>query len=378
MWTFPHYHPGHDPDWSNLTAAYPWLADMAGVPQDPEWHGEGAVLTHTKMVVAALLEQADYQALDEEAQHILFAAALMHDIEKRSTTTRETINGKTRITSPRHAKKGEYSARRILYTDIPTPFTVRESIAKLVRWHGLPLWAIDKTHPAHRVIAASLQVNTHWLTLLARADIRGRICQDADTLLTRIDLFAELCCENDCYGQPRPFASALARYHYLNHPDSYPDYMPYDDLKNDVYILSALPGSGKDTHIRMHYRDLPILSLDDIRRAAGIDPTDKKGNGRVIQQAKEQARSYLRVGQPFIFNATNISRDIRYKWTGLFADYHARIHLHYLEVPYTQLLQQNRNREHPVPETVISHLLDKLDIPDYSEAHELAYLVTGN
>jgi len=43
-----------------------------------------------------------------------------------------------------------------------------------------------------------------------------------------------------------------------------------------MYILSALPGSGKDAHIRMHYRNLPILSLDDIRRAAGIDPTDKK------------------------------------------------------------------------------------------------------
>ncbi|WP_298642818.1 AAA family ATPase [uncultured Cardiobacterium sp.] len=378
MWTFPHYHPGHDPDWPALTAAYPWLADMAGVPQDLEWHGEGDVLTHTKMVAAALLEQADYQALDEEARHILFAAALMHDIEKRSTTTRETIGGKTRITSPRHAKKGEYSARRLLYTDIPAPFAVREQIAKLARWHGLPLWAIDKTHPAHRVISAGLQVNTHWLTLLARADIRGRICPDADSLLTRIDLFAELCRENDGYGQPRPFATNLARYHYLNHPDSYPDYEPYDDLKNDVYILSALPGSGKDTHIRTHHRDLSVLSLDDIRRKAGIDPTDKKGNGRVIQQAKEQARAYLRAGEPFVFNATNIGRDIREKWTGLFAAYHARLHLHYLEVPYTQLLQQNRNRARPVPEAVISRLLDKLDIPDYSEAHNVQYLVGGN
>ena len=79
-----------------------------------------------------------------------------------------------------------------------------------MRWHGLPLWAIDKTHPAHRVISAGLQVNTHWLTLLARADIRGRICPDADSLLTRIDLFAELCRENDSYGQPRPFATNLA------------------------------------------------------------------------------------------------------------------------------------------------------------------------
>ena len=192
MWTFPHYHPRVTP-LIGRTSPLPtrgWQT-WPVCRKTPEWHGEGDVLTHTKMVVAALLEQADYQALDEEAQHILFAAALMHDIEKRSTTTRETINGKTRITSPRHAKKGEYSARRILYTDIPTPFTVRESITKLVRWHGLPLWAIDKTHPAHRVIATSLQVNTHWLTLLARADIHGRICQDADTLLTRIDLFAD-------------------------------------------------------------------------------------------------------------------------------------------------------------------------------------------
>ena len=145
-----------------------------------------------------------------------------------------------------------------------------------------------------------------------------------------------------------------------------------------MYILSALPGSGKDTHIRTHHRDLPVLTLDDIRRKAGIDPTDKKGNGRVIQQAKEQARAYLRAGEPFVFNATNIGRDIREKWTGLFAAYHARLHLHYLEVPYTQLLQQNRNRAHPVPEAVISHLLDKLDIPDYSEAHNVQYLVGGN
>ncbi|WP_298641475.1 hypothetical protein [uncultured Cardiobacterium sp.] len=37
-----------------------------------------------------------------------------------------------------------------------------------------------------------------------------------------------------------------------------------------------------------------------------------------------------------MFNTTNIGRDIREKWTDLFA----HLHLHYLEVPYTQLLQQ--------------------------------------
>ena len=54
MWTFPHFTPNHDPDWHALTARFNWLADMSTVPQDPEWHGEGDVLTHTKMVAAEL------------------------------------------------------------------------------------------------------------------------------------------------------------------------------------------------------------------------------------------------------------------------------------------------------------------------------------
>lgn len=57
---------------------------------------------------------------------------------------------------------------------------------------------------------------------------------------------------------------------------------------------------------------------------------------------------------------------------------HVRIHLHYLEMPYVQLLQQDRNREHPVPEAVISLLSGKLDVSDYSEAHDVQYLSSGH
>ena len=376
MWKFPQYTPGSAPDWDALINRFAWLADMAGVPQDPEWHGEGDVLTHTQMVAAALTALPEYQALDAQAQHILFAAALLHDVEKRSTTTTEEQDGKTRIVSPRHAKKGEYTARQILYRDLAAPFAVREAVAKLVRWHGLPLWAIEKEQPAHAAIATSLQVNTAWLAMLAKADVLGRICADQEALLTQIALFQALCEENRCWGAPFTFASNHARYHYLNHPDSTPDYLPYDDFSCDVYMLSALPGSGKDTYIARHLADLPVLSLDDIRRANRIEPTNKKGNGRVIQLGKEQARVYLRAGESFVFNATNLTRDLRSKWTALFADYRARIHLIYLEVPWPQLLQQNKQREHSVPEDVIRHLLGKLEMPGYDEAHEVAYVIT--
>ena len=294
MWQFPHFTPNHAPDWDALTARFDWLADMAAVPQDAEWHGEGDVLTHTKMVAAELFRLPEYQELDEQAQHILFAAALLHDVEKRSTTVTEERDGKTRIISPRHAKKGEHTARQILYCDLAAPFAVREAVAKLVRWHGLPLWAIEKPKPEHAVIAASLHTDTRLLAILAKADALGRICPDTAELLERIALFQALCEENHCWGAPYPFADKHTRYHYLNHPDSTPDYHPYDDFACTIYMMSALPGSGKDTHIAQRFPKLPVLSLDDIRRAHRIDPADKKAAGRVIQLAKEQARQYLR------------------------------------------------------------------------------------
>ncbi|MCZ5895912.1 poly(A) polymerase, partial [Escherichia coli] len=78
-----------------------------------------------------------------QQQEVLWAAALLHDVEKRSTTVQE--NG--RIQSPGHARRGELTARQILWRDIPTPFVLREQIVALVRLHGLPLWLLERPEP---------------------------------------------------------------------------------------------------------------------------------------------------------------------------------------------------------------------------------------
>ena len=101
----------------------------------------------------------------------------------------------------------------------------------------------------------------------------------------------------------------------------------------------------------------------------------KRKRGTVIQLAREQARVYLRGKRDFVFNATNITREMRGKWTALFADYHARIRLIYLEVPYQQWLRQNRERTHAVPEKALHELLGKLELPGYGEAHEVRFVV---
>ncbi|GAB5555283.1 MAG: AAA family ATPase [Saprospiraceae bacterium] len=374
MWKFPKYEIDQPLDWENLSQSYAWIMDMQGVPQDPIWHAEGDVYIHTQMVVAALIELPEFQNLSAQDKHILITASLLHDVEKRSTTVEEDLDGKVRIVSPRHAKKGEFTARVILYKEMNTPFEVREQICKLVRLHGLPIWAITKEDPAKAVIYASQVVNTKHLAMLAKADVLGRICQDQSELLLKIELFKELCKENDCFGQAKVFPSNYGRFLYLNKDKISLDYDPFDDLICTVTLMCALPGSGKDTYLQRNL-EVPVLSLDKIRRIHEISPTDKRKNGQVIQLAQKEAKAYLRAKTSFVFNATNITSEMRSKWISLFTDYNARVKIIYIEVPFKTLKKQNANRVHKVPEKILEKMIAKLEIPTPKEAHELEFVI---
>lgn len=356
--------------WQQLEAAFEWVRVMKEVPQDVKHHAEGNVAVHTQMVLSALQELTAWKELTEQEQEILWAAALLHDVEKRSTTVTEPDGS---ITSAGHARKGEMTARQILYRDIPTPFYIREQIAKLVRFHGLPLWLFEREDPVKMLIQASLQVNTQHLALLARADMLGRICNDQAEMLYRIDCFEELCREQKCWGVPKSFATDHARMNYLQKEETMPDYVPYAAPETAVVIMSGLPGAGKDTYVRRHYKDWPVVSLDDIRVAMKISPSDKSGNGRVIQAAKEQARVYLRSKQRFVWNATNITRQMREQLISLCLQYEAHITIVYVEVPCRELFRQNITREAIVPASVMHRLINKLEVPDLTEAHSVIY-----
>src|SRR6185436_4511336 len=93
--------------------------------------------------------------------------------------------------------------------------------------------------------------------------------------------------------------------------DRYPDFESFDDTKGTMIIMSGIAGSGKDYYITKNYPEYPGVSLDDMRRSEKIRHGDTKGNGHIIQEAKELARQYLRSGTAFIWNATNITRQMR-------------------------------------------------------------------
>lgn len=352
-------------NWEHLHESFEWIRDMKGVPQSHVHHAEGDVWNHVKMVTEELFKLSDWTKLSDEQKSILFAAALLHDVEKRSTTVHEE-NGD--ITSRGHAKKGEFTARKILM-DFGVPFYICEQIAKLVRYHGLPIWFFEKENPQRAVIEASMVVDTYLLSLLAEADMKGRICQDFDDMIMQIELFREYCKEQECYGQVKTFASDHSRFVYFNKNDSFPGLEIFDNTTCEVILMSGLPGAGKNTWIKNNKPAWPNIELDEIRRELKIKATGNQG--MVIQTAKERAKIFLRNKQSFIWNATNTTRQMRAQLIELFASYGAKITIVFISTEISSIRKQNTNREAKVPERIIEKLLNKLEVPNLIECHKL-------
>jgi predicted kinase len=376
-WSFPGCPapPDWTVDWDVIMARFAWLRALADVTQDSIYHAEGDVLTHTRMVVEALAEMPEWRGLPEAERAVLFAAALLHDIAKPKCTVLEADG---RITSRGHARRGEQRTRMLLWhgegLDQPAPFVWREQVAKLVRHHGLPLWFMEKASPERAVIAASQVVRLDRAALLAEADVRGRVCADKLDLLDRIALFRDFCREARCYNIPRTFASDHSRFLYFQGRRDDPDLAAYDDTTFEVTLMSGLPGAGKDTWLRAHLAEQPVVSLDQIRAELRIDPAGDQG--AVVRAAKGRARELLRQGRPFAWNATNITRQLRVPLIDLFTSYKARVRVVYVDAPFDAIMARNRQRTNAVPARIIERLASKLEPPDLTEAHVVKWIST--
>ena len=362
-------------DFAALCELFPWLVPLGECPQDPFFHAEGDVLTHLGMVLAELAALPAFRELPEADRHIVFAGTLLHDIAKPDCTRVEPDG---RVRSPGHAVKGVYQARRILTDDpafgpLGTPFGVREQILALVRWHGLPGNYLEKPDPLRVAITAAMTARMDLLAILAEADHRGRIVRVADDTLTRINLFPAFCAECGVWDGPREFASDHARFMYFRTPTAHPTIDLYDDSKCEVVVLSGLPGSGKDTWAATHAGEREVISLDQIRGELDVDPGDNQSE--VVAAAYDRAKMLLRRSEPFVWNATNVSRILRGKVIDLCAAYGARVRVVYLEPPIPLIRDRNGGRVKKVPTRVWEHLFDKLDVPTEAEAHAVDYRV---
>ena len=354
-------------EWEPVRAAFPWIRDLAGVAQDPVHHAEGDVETHTRMACEALAALPRWRERPEEQRVRLFAAALLHDVAKPRCTREED----GRVTAHGHSRQGDLMARRILW-ELGAPIPWREHVAALVRHHQAPFWGLERPDLQRLAFRVSLLASNADLVLLAEADLLGRECGDPAEMLENIALYEEYCAEQDCLDGPRAFPSDHARFQYFRTPGRDPSYAAYDDTRLTATVLSGLPGAGKDTWIAENRPDLPVVSLDRLRVELGVSPTADQGP--VVAAAFEQARGHLRAGRPFVWNATNVSRQLRERCIGLAADYRARIDLVSLEAAPSVLRARNRARPSPVPDGVITRLASRWELPDLTEAHTVTWL----
>jgi tRNA nucleotidyltransferase (CCA-adding enzyme) len=178
-WAAKASHPGRILEYLDASAwlcHFPELEKLRGVPQDPEWHPEGDVGTHTMHVVNAAARIAGRELLAEKDRAVLMFSALTHDFAKPDMTELREKNGQMRWTSYGHEKAGGPLARKFLES-IGIKADIIEEVAPLVENHlaHIRFEEVEIQPRTIRRLAARLApANVTQLTWLIEADLSGR------------------------------------------------------------------------------------------------------------------------------------------------------------------------------------------------------------
>ena len=152
-------------DWLRF---YPDLAALVNCPQDPEWHPEGDVWTHTLHCMDAFAKE---RIGCEDEDLVVGFAILCHDFGKPESTFTDP---KGRIRSPQHEILGEAPSRRFLGLMTQHKSFIEE-VMPLVLHHMRPssLYYNKAGNGAIRRLASKVK-RIDRLLRVVRADQKGR------------------------------------------------------------------------------------------------------------------------------------------------------------------------------------------------------------
>lgn len=346
-----------------LLSKFPYAKAMSECIQDPIYHAEGDVWKHTLMVINSIVYACGCFSN-------LIPTALYHDVHKPKTRTESFIDGRTKVSHPNHSRLGAQEAWFDMWDqgwgDLPTKLKIYWECM----WHQKVFHMWTQPDMIRSALTYNMLGNWHDLITFAFHDNWGRICpnqKETDDALILLDEWLSdegiLNHNWDEYSRMEYFENENRSHLYKSQPTQ----------GSNVVLLSGLPGAGKDTYVKSKYLgDIPIISLDDLRKQMKISWNDNQG--QLIQAAKEQARVYLRDNKPFVWNSTNITRNMRQQLISLFRQYDAHITIESFYIDKLTLLKQNKNRENSVPESVIMNLSKKWEPPSLLEAHRLKWI----
>jgi predicted kinase len=375
------------------------LSHLAETPQDPTWHAEGDVFTHTEMVL-----NETYELLEGAASHIkgerrlaLVLSAVFHDIAKPMTTRERELNGVVRTVAPRHEQRGRsYLAPLLVGQGLM--YGTLETLLGLVGYHIEPKFLVvrDRRAGAYRRLCRVADPELlYWLEL---ADMRGRRCTDQAEQIEYIEMFRLFAKE---YGSWQRFGAFLPLWrstlmHELNDfPPNTVDlvlanglrdfeeeniFTPeeaiakshgYRDAHPEVVITVGLSGSGKSTWVAKHLKDHQLISLDEIREEIGRNRSDQSQNAKVVDVGRQRLRQHLREKKRVVWDATSLRRDYRSSVANLAFDYGALVTLIVFHRSVEACIEQNSQRTEEVPGSVITQQLKSIQWPELTEAHRV-------
>lgn len=367
-------------NYESFIEIFPDLEALKTTPQDAYYHAEGDVWTHTKMVCDALINSNSYQAANDREQFIMFYSALFHDLSKPPCTK---IEEDGRITSAGHSKRGSVDTRILLWKSL-VPFDIREDIVNIIATHQVPFFAFaDKPNktgstkpyrsPQYIAHQLSWQLPLDLLISVATADMLGRHFVEKQSCLDDIELFKELAMEENCLYNPKKFADNATRMEYFRSTGAIsPDYPFYKEKGSQVIVLSGLPAVGKNTWVENNAKGLEVLSFDDAKEALGLVQGDNVG--KAVHMVTDRAKELLRKKEPFVWNATHLSLQMRNKTLDLLYNYNAEVNLVYLEAPENEIKKRNSERDTTLPNSKIDEMLFKWEVPTPLEAHYVNYV----
>lgn len=360
---------GRDIDWTLIESVLP-VEKLRQTPQDPVYHAEGDVWTHTRMVCEAMVNDPVFQQAGADKQRVLFLAALLHDIAKPSCTQTQ-FDG--RITSKGHSARGAIDARIMLW-QAGMNFHERESICRLISLHQVPFHLMDQEDCQWRAIKTSWSCDSiEDLCTLANADLLGRRSLDTHNALLNTELLRSFAEDENCLHQPRPFPDDATKVAYFSSSGSIsPDYPFFSPPGAEVIVLSGLPASGKDTWAEANCGHLPALSFDDARAQIGARHGSNAA-GAAVHHVIEKAKEFLRKKTPFVWNATHLSNQMRSKTLDLLHRYSAKTTIVYLESDPKTIFDRNSARDSTLRNADIERMLCRWEPPLPFEAHQVRY-----
>ena len=151
-------------------------------------------------------------------------------------------------------------------------------------------------------------------------------------------------------------------------------------VKPRLIVMVGLPASGKSSYAKKLEKENPtnsvIVSSEAIREEIWGSVEDQSRNGEVFRIFHERIRRNLEKKKDVIADATNITmksrRAILNRVNGL--DVHKECYI--MSKTFGCCLEDNKDREHPVPERVLYKQLLKFQIPFYEEGWDYISIVS--